>query len=167
MRPLITAEPMLRAPSPEMAAASKRTAGGSAACRVPVSRPAVHPSARKVFMMAPPLPGLRGGEDEEGVVRRRVYFDLLDRELLVLGSPFRPRFGGKGDIDAGDLLIVAQIGLDVLLRPTNHAPGRRPDLEEVLGIEVVVLQIPVLEHNLELVRLRSVHVLGAELFHLV
>src|SRR5688572_16710517 len=111
MRPLIAAEPMLRAPRPDTTPESKR-AESSASTGVAASRARVVASARAPglkellywFIWAVSL--LRRRVMEQGIVEFHVGLGLLDAHLLVLRLALAAAFEGEGHVHALDALVV-------------------------------------------------------------
>src|SRR6266508_4059429 len=105
-RPLMTAEPMLRAERPERTPESKtgpRALGGtgSPAGATGDADGAEGAADRRA----------RGRELEEPVVHFDVRFRALDRDAGPARLSFSPRLDREGKPDSGDLLIAAQIRL--------------------------------------------------------
>src|SRR5436309_5755527 len=148
MRPLIAAEPMLRAPSPEIVSESTRTAG---VCCCAIS------SRRRMLMLA------RSWTLEPHVVERHVGLDLVVGDLPAISAAraFRPGLGRERQIDAVHLLVVAERGLELLRRPPDHALGVDADRHVVLGIEIEEADVPVRSRDLELVGVAPLDLLDA------
>ena len=108
-----------------------------------------------------------GREPEQLVTCLDVALGAFDRESLRLWSALAPGLDRSGDPDAVDLRVRAEIGLGDPLRAPDPALADAPDLEEVVGIEIDVLNVAVLERDAQLVRRRSVDVLLAEIADLV
>ena len=106
-------------------------------------------------------------EPEQLVVRLDVALDALEREPLRFRSTLAAGLDRGGDPDAVDLRVRAEVRLGDALRTPDPALADAPDLQEVVGIEIDVLDVAFLERDAQLVRRRSVHVLGAEIADLV
>src|SRR5437899_12464913 len=121
MRPLIAADPMLRAPNPEIVSESTSTGAGCCADSMRATPATSNASAR-----AEQRPILIG---RSSLVRRRLHeppvvdgdvgLDLLVRDLRLVLTASLARLERVGQVHAGDLLVVAEGGLGLLFRPAD------------------------------------------------
>ncbi|MBK8069875.1 MAG: hypothetical protein IPK27_20345 [Rhodanobacteraceae bacterium] len=104
---------------------------------------------------------------EQRVVDVDIDLGLFDRDLLPATTALRAGFHRERQVDAANLLVVAEFGFHLGLDPTALALVHHQDLEEVVRIQITVLHVAVLQADLQLVRLGAVDILGAEVLHLV
>src|SRR5262249_45455947 len=83
-------------------------------------------------------------EFEDLVVHLNIGFRGVDGEVNPSRSALAARLDREGDPDAGDLAVAAVVSLGDLLGAANVPHHRSLDLQEVLGIEVDVEDVPVL-----------------------
>src|SRR5262249_2512391 len=105
----------------------------------------------------------RGGEAEHGLVCRDVGLGALDGDADVPRAPLRADLVGEGKPDAVDLLVAAEVEFLDLLGAADPPCCDLADLEVIVGIEVELLDVSVLEGHTEAVRRRAVHVLRTEI----
>src|SRR5262249_39192717 len=105
----------------------------------------------------------RGGRRraEETVVERHVRLDLVENDLLPVGASLLAELEGMRVVDPRDFLVVAQRGLGLALRAADHSLLLDLDRDEVLGVDVVVLDVAVLQRHLELEGIGAFDGLGA------
>src|SRR6476660_9950672 len=106
-RPLMAAEPMLRAPRPEMVDELNGAGVGSAAKTAPAKQAA---RTREYLEKRMDLFGSGGGKFENCVVDRRVRFGLVDDHFLFIGRTFRPALEREREKDAVDFFVVTDVG---------------------------------------------------------
>src|SRR5690349_8858359 len=182
MRPLIWAEPMLRAPRPEITPASKRGAAALSDGLSAALTASEAPSAAAISVVSETVRrwlffefmvvisgsvGLAGRECEHAVFDRRVRFGVVDRRLRAVAVGLALARHREREEDAVDLLVVAVVGRALVQRAAHVALRDHADLEEVIGIEIDVVDVAVLQRDLELVRVGAVDVLGAKVLDLV
>src|SRR2546426_4867173 len=85
---------------------------------------------------------------EPAVVDRNVGLDLLDRDLLPVLAALATALDRIRQVPAGDLLVVAERRLELLLRPADHALLLDLDGDVVVGIHVVVAHVAARERDL-------------------
>ena len=89
-----------------------------------------------------------------------------DRPLALVRLALLPAFDRHREIDAGDLLIIAELGLGGLLRAADPPRLVDLDLEIGVGVEPIDELVAVLLRDLELVGERSVEIVAAEILNL-
>src|SRR5690349_5221770 len=89
-----------------------------------------------------------------------------DRALALVRLAFTPAFDRHREIDAGDLFIIAKLGLVGLLGSANLAGLVDLDLQICIGIEPVDELVAVLLRHLQLVGERAVEIVSAQVRHL-
>src|SRR6478736_9590369 len=160
IRPLIVAEPILRAPRPDTVAESNLIAGAEAgALSAPKatasgSAQQIAPVMRLRSMIFPLVLFAAGRKREPRVFKRNVCFRLVDREGVLLRAADAAAGHGKRHVNSVDLFVVAVVGLLALLDAANRALLERADHQECIGVEPDVLHVAVFQHDLELVRVR-------------
>src|SRR5262245_52760928 len=167
-RPLIVAEPMFRAPRPEIVSESILTTGAAAgACARAEPRVAI-PNREAAIVALTRMQSSLGGRGrsrrrmEEGVVEGDVRLDLVEHDLLPVGASLDPLLERVGVVDPGDFFVVAERGLRLALGAADHALLLDLDRNEVLGVDVVVLDVAVLQRHLELEGIGAFDGLGAD-----
>src|SRR5579862_1599011 len=190
MRPLIAAEPMLRAESPETVLASTAAgplwAGaepwpGAGLCASALSvedESSAHAQAARTGRIVVLLQILRRaslrrrgggsrGEVEGAIVDSDVGLGLLDLGLLVVGRALRPGILRERQIDASYFLIVAEVGNRLVRHAVLDSPVDRAHVEELIRIEVYEGDIAIRPRDAQLQSRRAVEILGAEIVELV
>src|ERR1051325_1340169 len=105
-RPLMVAEPILRAPRPEMVEESKRASSAAFAVLARVRR-----TKRTIIRMCIRLLLWRDcWEFEFSLVNRNVGFRFLDNDLLFIRRSFRTGFNRERKKHAVDFFVIAKIG---------------------------------------------------------
>ena len=131
MRPLIAAEPMLRAPRPAIASASATT--GPAASRAGAGGARGGCGRPRSCLAACGLPpgGSRrralGAALEDPVVERDIRLDRVERDLRLVLAAFRPDLHCKREIPPVHRLVVAERDLDVTFIPSDRSLDVDPD----------------------------------------
>src|SRR6266850_308380 len=111
MRPLMAAEPMLRAPRPEMVPLSK----AASAAKAPAAKAARAKPVTMRFMAGSSALGRGLREMEQGFFGRRVDLDALGREHLLVGRALLLVRHGQREVHAVHLLVVAELGARLAL----------------------------------------------------
>ena len=88
-----------------------------------------------------------------------------DYPLALVGRPLLPAFDRHREIDSGDLLVIAKLGLGGLLRAADPARLVDLDLEIGVGVEQIGELVAVLLRDLELVGQSAVEILAAEILN--
>src|SRR6267142_3372466 len=169
MRPLMAAEPILRAPSPEMVSESTFAAPGccAAASTGRAASAEARAVVRSVIIMARVLGLVRHGTREARIVDRNVGFDLVEGDLAASGAALRAGLDRERQVPAVDLLVVAQNHGVVHFGAADHACDVDLDGHAGVGVEVRDVRVAVGERDLELVDVGALHLIHADEFDLV
>ena len=119
MRPLIAAEPMLRAPRPEITPRVDDAALGPAAAAATRRRGSSVGAGRRRHR--PPRSAVLRPGTRTRVVDGDVGFGVLDRDLRVARRALAPGRDREREAHAGDLLVIAEVGLVTLSRAAHAA----------------------------------------------
>src|SRR6266853_3816578 len=162
-RPLIAAEPMLRAPKPEMV--SESTFTGPGCCAAASTGRAASTQARAVLrsvVMRRVLELVRHGTRETRIVDGDVGLDPVVGDLAALRAALRAGFDRERQVPAVDLLVVAQNDGVVHFGAANHARDIDLNRDASVGIEVIDVGVGVSDRDLEFVDVGAVHLIHAD-----
>ena len=163
MRPLIAAEPMLRAPRPEIApVSSPGGARGRDGCQRRRDEKRGGGSHRPRSRRRSGLRRERERLRRDDHVRLGLLVDRF-RSRGERGVP-RPALLAHRDVDTADLLVVAVVRLDLLLGPADRERLQVANDHPRIGVDPHRHLASPLQPYAQLVRERAVHVLGPEVF---
>src|SRR5712691_3849089 len=143
IRPLMVAEPMFRAPRPEMVAEVKDD-GSSPELIVALNAAAITNGRSR--MNGWELFG--GWKLKHGIVDRDICLSFIDNYLLFVGIAFATGLDREGNKNIVDLLIVPEIGFLFDLCAVLDPLRQDPDFQKMIRIEVNVTNVAIFPDDL-------------------
>src|SRR5207247_7880050 len=133
MRPLIVAEPMLRAPRTEIEA---DVYGGSSARQSTVQRNSAADKTNFKECMSIDLELFRSRKMKFRVIYRHIGFDFIDNNSLFVRRSLASRVDLRRNEYAARFFVVPQICLHLFVRAVSHALRQNANIKEMIGIQI-------------------------------
>src|SRR6202790_3815989 len=153
----MAAEPILRAPRPEIEPASMTSGAGWPKAPCAAASISALRNADLLFMEFASRchrPGRRiagyHGKMKHRVIGHEIDLGGFELYLLPVGGAFRPGFLSQRQVYAVHLLVIPIVGNRFIRHAVLDAPAERANFEKIIRVEIDVNQIRSEEHTSEL-----------------